>query len=185
MVFLPGERMRAARKYRDEQGRPYLDVPPLIEMPDIRGTAKKAYPMTWDEQARLMQHLPQHLQEMALFAVHTGCREQEIVKLRWRWEIRVPEIVSSVFLIPHDFGGRTDASGVKNREDRLVVLNDVAKSVVEGCRGRHSEFVFVWRFGPKGQWRPTEMMNNSGWQRARENAWQEWAKEMSEQGGCR
>jgi len=172
----------SARKYRDEQGRPFLDVPPLIEMPDIRGTARKAYPITWDEQTRLMRHLPQHLQEMALFAVNTGCREQEVVQLRWRWEIRVPEIGASVFLIPHDFGGRTPASGVKNREDRLVVLNETAARVIDGCRGRHPEFVFVWRSSPRGQWRPTRLMNNTAWQKAREAAWAEWAAEMADSG---
>jgi integrase len=171
----------SARKYRDEQGRPYLDVPPLIEMPDTRSTARKPYPLTWDEQSRLIKCLPQHLQEMALFAVNTGCREQEVVKLRWRWEIRLPEIGASVFLIPHDFGGRSAASGVKNREDRLVVLNEVARSVIEGCRGRHPEFVFVWRHGPSGPWLPTGMMNNTAWQRGRERAWQEWAQEMVDQ----
>ena len=34
---------------------------------------------------------------------------------------------------------------MKNREDRLVVLNDTAKAVIEACRGEHPEFVFVYR----------------------------------------
>jgi len=68
----------------------------------------------------------------------------------------VPELGTSVFLIPKQH--------VKNREERLVVLNEVARSVIEACRGVHPEFVFTY----KGK--PNEMMNNNGWQKAREQA---------------
>jgi integrase len=79
--------------------------------------------------------LPDHLARMCLFKVNTGCREQEVCGLRWEWEVQVPELKSSVFSIP---GAR-----VKNREDRLVVLNRVARSVIEEARGKHPEFVFL------------------------------------------
>ncbi|MNP82636.1 hypothetical protein D3C76_1813430 [compost metagenome] len=46
--------------------------------------------------------------------------------MRWDWEISVPELGTSVFLIPSDFGGRNERSGVKNGDERLVVLNNVA-----------------------------------------------------------
>jgi hypothetical protein len=52
---------------------------------------------------------------MALFKVNTGTREQEVVGLRWDWEVPIPELKTSVFVVP---GG-----GVKNGEDRLVVMN--------------------------------------------------------------
>ena len=29
---------------------------------------------------------------MTLFAVNTGCRDQEICQLRWEWEINIPEL---------------------------------------------------------------------------------------------
>jgi len=80
---------------------------------------------------------------MALFAVDTGCREQAVCRLRWGWEIPVPELQTSVLVISAQHGGRSERSGVKNREDRVVVLNDVAKRVVEAQRGWHREFVFV------------------------------------------
>ena len=63
---------------------------------------------------------------MALFKVNTGLREQEVVNLRWNWETPVPELDTSVFVIPRSF--------VKNGLDRYVVLNRVAKSVIDGCR---------------------------------------------------
>ena len=71
----------------------------------------------------MLKALPDHLARMCLFKINTGCREQEVCRLRWEWEIKVPELETSVFIIP--------GSGVKNGEDRLVVLNRVAKSVVE------------------------------------------------------
>ena len=64
---------------------------------------------------------------MALFAVNTGCRDAEICSLQWEWEVAVPELGTSVFIIP---GAR-----VKNGDERLVVLNRIAKSVVEARRG--------------------------------------------------
>ncbi|MBI4356492.1 MAG: tyrosine-type recombinase/integrase [Gammaproteobacteria bacterium] len=68
----------------------------------------------------------------------------------------VPELNTSVFLIP--------AHVVKNREDRLVVLNSVAKSVLEEVRGMHPEYVFTY----KGHY--VTKMNNSAWKRARKLA---------------
>jgi integrase len=50
---------------------------------------------------------------------------------------------------------------VKNREDRLVVLNSVAKSVIEEVRGQHREYVFTYQGHKIGK------INNSAWKRAR------------------
>lgn len=72
---------------------------------------------------------------MALFKVHTGLREQEVCRLKWQYEVKVPELDTSAFIIPE--------IQVKNGEERLVVLNRVAKSIIEGQRGRHPEFVYV------------------------------------------
>ena len=150
----------AARKWREDDGTPWLSTaPPLLSMPT--GPARKPYPLSWEEQTRLFAQLPQHLARMALFKVNTGLREQEVVNLRWAWEQRVPELGVTVFLIPARFGGRRRNSGVKNREDRLVVLNQTAVAVIEACRGEHPEFVFCYRD------KPVKFMNNSAWQQAR------------------
>jgi hypothetical protein len=60
----------------------------------------------------------------------------------------------------HELGGRSERSGVKNREDRVVVPNDVAKRVIDAQRGLHDEFVFVAS-------KPIRHMNNTAWQNAR------------------
>ena len=153
----------ASRKWRDEYGLTWLETPPLLSMQSTHD-ARKPYPLSWEEQSVLFQELPAHLAEMALFKVNTGTREQEVCHLRWDWEIEVPELGGSVFLIPADFGGRTENSGVKNGEDRLVVLNDVACSVVESCQGKHPERVFTFEGEPVGS------INNSAWGKARVRA---------------
>jgi len=90
---------------------------------------------------------------MALFKVNTGCREQEVCSLSWAWEKHVPELNTSIFVIPADI--------VKNGMQRVVILNSVAKSVIDELRGQHPEFVFTY----KGNRVLT--MNNSAWQSAR------------------
>src|SRR4029079_18389518 len=98
-----------------------------------------------------------HLARMALFKVNTGCRDGEVCGLKWAWEVPVPELDTSVFLIP--------GAKVKNGDARLLGLNRVAKSVLDSVRGEHDEYVFVYRG------RPIETMNNNGWQEARKRVW--------------
>jgi integrase len=65
----------------------------------------------------------------------------------------VPQLGTSVFIVPGEM--------VKNREDRIVVLNRVAMSVVEQVRGIHPDHVFTYRD------HPIQTINNSGWKTAR------------------
>lgn len=132
-----------------------MPVAPKIKLEPVTD-ARAPYPLSWEEQARLFQELPPHLARMALFKVNTGCREQEVCGLEWDWEVRVPEFDTSVFIIP--------AAHVKNRQERLVVLNEVASSVVDGVRGQHSRFVFTYRGERVGK------INNTGWKNARKRA---------------
>ncbi|MGO4402241.1 tyrosine-type recombinase/integrase [Achromobacter sp. PAB15] len=157
------------RKWRTAEKRPWLNAVPLIEMLDER-TSRKPYPISWDEEDLLMSELPLYLKRMALYTTNTGCREQEVCKLRWEWEIHVPELRTSVFLLPADFGGRFDDSGVKNREERLVVLNDVASEVIRLQRGLDKEWVFPFEGGPMSR------MNATAWRSARKRAASAWEK---------
>ena len=75
---------------------------------------------------------------MALFAVNTGCRDSEICGLRWDWEVKVPELEHGVSSSPVRY--------VKNGDDRLVVLNRIAASVVDGrARNASGACVFLSR----------------------------------------
>ena len=132
-----------ARKWRDDERRPWQDSVPMLTKLEEKKSSRKPYPMSWEEQSILFGELPAHLQTMALFKVNTGCREQEVCKLRWDWEISVSELGTNVFLIPADFGGRHERSGVKNGDERLVVLNSVATSIIDKQRGLSKEWVFL------------------------------------------
>ncbi|MCS8677378.1 tyrosine-type recombinase/integrase [Pseudomonas aeruginosa] len=157
-----------ARKWRDEEKRPWLDTVPMINKLDEKRSRRPPYPLSWEEQSLLFSELPDHLRRMALYKVNCGSREQEVVKLRWDWEIPVPELDTSVFLIPSDFGGRDKGSGVKNGEERLVVLNTVAKSVIEGQRGLDPVWVFPYGMPDRnGKATPVHRMNDSAWKKAR------------------
>lgn len=151
----------AARSWRlQDSGKTWLETSPLISMqkPDKgRSDARKAYPLSLEEQNKLVGNLHERLARMALYAVNTGCRESEICGLRWEWQTDMPDLKGRVFLIPGNVElvlGR----GVKNREDRLVVLNDIAAAVVEMCRGDHPERVFVSVEG-----RPINRMHTTAW----------------------
>ncbi|MDU0675681.1 tyrosine-type recombinase/integrase [Pseudomonas aeruginosa] len=157
-----------ARKWRDEEKRPWLDTVPMISKLDEKRSRRTPYPLSWEEQSLLFSELPDHLRRMALYKVNCGSREQEVVKLRWDWEIPVPELDTSVFLIPSDFGGRDKGSGVKNGEERLVVLNAVAKSIIEGQRGLDPVWVFPYGMPDRnGKATPVHRMNDSAWKKAR------------------
>ncbi|WP_253278612.1 tyrosine-type recombinase/integrase [Pseudomonas thivervalensis] len=160
-----------ARKWRDDERRPWLDSVPMLAKLEEKKSSRKPYPMSWVEQSILFAELPAHLQTMALFKVNTGTREQEVCKLRWDWEISVPELGTSVFLIPADFGGRHARSGVKNGDERLVVLNNVAKSIIEQQRGLSKEWVFPYNGTAMHR------MNDSAWKKARVRAAKLWQEE--------
>jgi integrase len=146
----------ASSEWMDEYGLTWMANAPKIKLlPEY--DLRPPYPLNWEEQNKLFKELPTHLQKMALFAVNTGCRDGEICKLRWDWEIKIPELSKLVvFIVPSVF--------VKNGEERLVVCNDTARAVVEDQRGVHPTHVFSFRG------RPLVRMLNSAWRAARKRA---------------
>jgi integrase len=144
-------RLRAARICWADSNLWLLAAPKIKLLPDHEKRAP--YPLSWAEQTRFFHQLPGYLAQMALFAVNTGCRDGEVCNLRWEWEVHVPQLGTSVFVIPSSF--------VKNGEERLVVLNRVAHSVVEARRGSHATHVFTC------EGRPIYRMLTSAWIRAR------------------
>ena len=142
----------AASEWVDEQGLTWLQAAPRIKLLSVENK-RQPYPLNWDEQTRLFRCLPPHLGDMALFAVNSGCRDGEICNLRWDWEVMVAELDTSVFIIP---GGK-----VKNGDDRLVVLNRIARSIIEARRGKHPTHVFTYES------KAVLRMLNTAWKRAR------------------
>lgn len=158
---------RAARVWRSD-GRPWLAAAPLIEMLDEN--RRQPYPINQAQQRRLLPQLPGHLQRMVLFAINTGARDDNVCGLRWDWEVPVPECGRSVFVIPPEH--------FKGDRHHVLILNDVAWRVIERERGKHPEWVFVWRRerevnldkAPVMPYTRIKSMNNTAFQRARQAA---------------
>ena len=119
-------------------------------------TPRSPYPITWREQDTLFPKLPAYLGRMALFAVNTGLRDSNVCGLEWTWEVAIPELGRSVFVIPPE--------AFKSKRSHVVILNDVAWSIAEAQRSLHP----IWVFPFHG--RRINTMNNNGWQHARRNA---------------
>lgn len=161
----------AATSWRDDNGHTWLQQAPRITLLPLVGHQREPRPITWAEQRALLPKLPGHLARMSLFVLNTGVRDDVACSLRWEWEIKVPELGISVFEVP-----RQHVKG--RRRTRVVVCNSVAQSVIEAVRGQHEEFVFVYRRervknldqAPTMPYRPIETMNNTAWQRARQEA---------------
>ena len=144
---------RAARVWRTEAGTPWLrQAPPRLTRMSTKGRQAKPYSLSWAEQDTLFRLLPRHLADAALFAVNTGCREQEICQLRWDWEVDIPELKTSVFILPESI--------TKTSTERVVVLNSVASRVIASRRGIHPTHVFSYRGKPVGK------LHSSAWRRA-------------------
>ena len=145
----------AASEWMDCQGLTWIHSAAKIKfLPNHN--RRGPYPLSWDEQTRLFAELPQHLADMALFAVNTGCRDSEICGLRWDWEVAVPELGTTVFIVP--------GSKVKNGDERLIVLNCIARSIIESRRGHNQTYVFTY-LG-----KAVQRMLNSAWKNARQRA---------------
>ncbi len=151
----------AASEWIDEHGQTWLTYAPKIRLLP-RKDSRRPYPLSWEEQERLFNELPDHIKQMALFKVNTGCREQEVCRLQWEWEIEILELQTSVFIIPsYSVENGHYRQNVKNAEDRLVVLNKTAQTVLEAARGNHPRYVFTYRGNP------IKKINGTAWQRAR------------------
>ena len=164
---------RAARAWRDDNGHPLLlTAPPLITME--QENRRPPHPLSWEEQDVLFPELPAHLQAMALFDVNTGLRDENVCGLRWAWEVPVPEVGRSVFVIPAD--------DYKTGVSHVAILNDAAWRIVEAQRairtkrlndagmteyikkpGKDTEFDFVFTYNGHR----VGTMNNSAWDKAR------------------
>jgi len=157
---------RSARVWRLDR-KPWLPAPPLIEMLDENAQARPPRPISWAEQAKLLPRLPAHLADMVEFAVNTGARDENVCGLRWEWEVQVPDVKRSVFVIPPEF--------FKTNRRHVLVLNDVAWRIVEKQRGRSEQYVFVYRrervknthLAPSMEYHRIGTMNNTAWQAAR------------------
>lgn len=156
-----------ARKWKLPSKLYWLESAPMISMVS-EADSDKPYPLDWDEQAKLLQLMSDHLAKMSLFDVNTGLRDQEVCAFEWAWEWKtdIKELAGRVWIIPGEFRKAALGEG----EDRIVVLNDIAKSVIDGERDKHPRYVFTFDHQGQGnKWGLDRIarMTNTSWQ----NAW--------------
>ena len=72
----------AARKWRDENGKTWLETPPLLTLLPLIGHQCEPRPITWAEQRELIPRLPDHLARMVLFDLNTGVRDEVVCGLK-------------------------------------------------------------------------------------------------------
>lgn len=137
----------AARVWRDRNNQPWLREAPLLRL--LKSNGRKPYPITWEEQHRLMLELPDYLANIVLFALNTGCRDQEMCRLKWS------DYQNGLFVLSGD--------KTKNGEERIVPLNSIAKRLIDSLP-RENEHVFT-QHG-----RPFTRITGTAWTTARKKA---------------
>ena len=95
--------------------------------------------LTPEEANRLLMELPQHLRDMALFTLHTGLRQANVLKLEW----------PCVDLARHHCWVNSENS--KNRKPISVSLNTQAMEVLNRQNGKHPLRVFTYNGKPVSQ----------------------------------
>jgi integrase len=140
----------AARLWRDENGKPWLDSVPLLQ--EVEGERRKPRPISWEEQERLLPALPKYLRDMVLFGLNTGLRVQEICGLKWSDEFKLSGTDISVLVVTE--------IRAKNKHEWVIPLNTIARALVRERRGNGSEYVFDFRS------RKLARMTNRAWNKA-------------------
>lgn len=108
--------------------------------------------LTPDEARRLLTELPEHLREMAQFALTTGLRQRNVSYLQWSQV----DMSRRVAWIHPDEAKAGRAIGVPLNEDALDVLRRRL--------GRHGDYVFTY------QGKPVDRCSTKAWKRALERA---------------
>ena len=149
----PLEVARAVLNYASTKGASHsrwLELVPKIVM-ESRADKETRYILSYEEEDRLYDELPHHLERMARFMANTLLRPIEVCQLEWEWLKEVPG-VGFVFLIPN--------TKHKNGQPKPVVLNSAAQAVIDAIPHRRVGTVFTY-LG-----RGVKRMNGRAWDKA-------------------
>jgi integrase len=113
----------AAKKWR------WMLQAPIISQ--VQGPIMRPHPLTWKEQDALFSKLPEWwAMGPALFAVNTGARMGEIIKLEWN---HMQQFGDKFVFIVHG----------KNGKERPIICNSLARLAVDRQRGNGTTEVFT------------------------------------------
>lgn len=155
----------AARVLRDGNV-PWLTLtPPKISAPDWG--ERQPRPISWEEQDRLIEALPDHLVGPVLFALATGARQAEITTLKWDQERNQQGMfVGSAWWIPPEVRKASAKKAASQQDGRFLIANRTARAVIDRQRGKDPVWVFPTTKGEGGMYR----VNNHGWRTAIKSA---------------
>ncbi|MEX2492306.1 MAG: site-specific integrase [Nitrospirales bacterium] len=128
----------------------WIDKAPKIRM--RKEPKNRVRFLTRVEAERLLKELPEHLSEMARFALSTGLRMNNVVRLQW----------SQMDLTKRIAWIHPDES--KNEKAIGVPLNTEAIEVLRRQYGKHDEFVFTY------EGKPVLRASNHAWYKALKRA---------------
>lgn len=121
------------RKYRWVDG-----VPPLFAM--LPGEIERDKALDPSEVLRLARALPEPYGTMAKFAVATGLRRMNVLRLRWEYV----DLGARMVRLPHQI--------MKNGQELRLPLNSLAVEILRGQIGKSNEWVFIKKDGnPPGE----------------------------------
>lgn len=129
----------------------WLDRAP--RRPQLPKVQRRVRWLTPAEMQRLLQHLPEPTAEMARFALATGLRRANVLRLEWS-QVDMARRVCWIY-----------GDQAKGGKDIHVSLNSTALAVLERQRGKHERFVFVGKRG-----KPQTQIYAEGWKAALEAA---------------
>jgi len=128
----------------------WVDKVPKVKL--FKETNSRERSLTVEQAKRLLDELPEHQREVVLFALATGLRQRNVLRLEWG-QINLEQRHAWI----HGWQS-------KNRRPISVPLNDAAVAVLERQKGKHPTRVFTYRGKPLNQ------ANTRAWQAARQRA---------------
>lgn len=121
----------------------WIDKAPKVKL--FKESAGRERALTPVQAQRLLDELPDHQREFVLFALATGLRQRNVLRLEW----------SQVNLdLRHAWIAGWQS---KNRHPIGVPLNEIAMGVLRRAQGKHPDRVFTY----KGK--PLNSANNKAW----------------------
>lgn len=148
----------------------WIDRMPKVKLFKESNNRERA--LTPGQAKSLLQELPEHQREMVLFALATGLRQGNVVRLEWaqvNMELRHAWVLGTQS---------------KNRHPISVPLNDTALGVLRRQVGKHAQRVFTYRGKPiawanTSKWRDTLKrlgINDFRWHDLR-HTWATWQRQ--------
>jgi integrase len=112
----------------------WLDKVPKIKL--FKETADRERSLTPEQAQNLLRELPSHQREYVMFALATGLRQSNVLKLEWG-NVDIERRHAWV-----------SAINSKNRKPIAVPLNDISMAVLLRQKGKHSTRVFTYAGKP-------------------------------------